>query len=113
MREDGRRVALETVSTSKNGHRRTAFHFACFNNQPDCAEVLMQAGCDVGTKDINGETGAEVAERLGHAAVVASLLELGADAEARDSCGATPLLEACANGHPAVVAALVAHHGSR
>jgi ankyrin repeat protein len=76
VREDGRRVGIETVSTSKNGHRRTAFHFACFNNQPDCAEVLMQAGCDVGTKDINGETGAEVAERLGHAAVVARLIRV-------------------------------------
>jgi hypothetical protein len=28
----------------------TAFHQACFSNQPDCVEALARAGCDVGLK---------------------------------------------------------------
>jgi hypothetical protein len=51
----------------------TAFHSACFSNQPDCVEALVQAGCDVGIKDQCGETGREIAARRGHAAVVARL----------------------------------------
>jgi ankyrin repeat protein len=51
----------------------TAFHFACFGNQPDCVAALVLAGCDVGLKDSGGETGREIAERLGHTTVVAWL----------------------------------------
>jgi ankyrin repeat protein len=51
----------------------TAFHYACFGNQSDCAEALVHAGCDVGLKDGEGMTGGEVAELQGHAAVVARL----------------------------------------
>jgi ankyrin repeat protein len=52
---------------------RTAFHFACFNNQAECTEVLARAGCDVGLKDSEGKTGRELAEEEGHAAVLARL----------------------------------------
>ena len=51
----------------------TAFHIACDANQPECAEELARAGCDVGLKDANGKTGREVAEVEGHAAVVERL----------------------------------------
>jgi hypothetical protein len=51
----------------------TAFHSACFSNQPECAEALARAGCDVGRKDRHGETGRGIAEVVGHAAVVARL----------------------------------------
>jgi hypothetical protein len=51
----------------------TAFHAACRHNQPESAEELAGAGCDVGLKDKNGLTGREVAEANGHAAVVARL----------------------------------------
>ena len=51
----------------------TAFHFACATNQPDCAEVLARAGCDVGLKNSVGKTGRELAEAEGHAAVVERL----------------------------------------
>ena len=40
----------------------TAFHLACYHNQPECAEALARAGCDVGLKDKSGFTGREVAE---------------------------------------------------
>jgi ankyrin repeat protein len=51
----------------------TAFHFACFGNQAECAEALARAGCDVGLKDKYGKTGRELAEAEGHAAVVERL----------------------------------------
>jgi ankyrin repeat protein len=41
----------------------TAFHCACFENQAECAEVLMRAGCDVEIKDKVGWTGREMAEQ--------------------------------------------------
>jgi ankyrin repeat protein len=56
-----------------------AFHLACYHNQAECAEELGRAGCDVGIKDKNGQTGREVAERKGHRALVARLDALGAD----------------------------------
>ena len=42
-----------------------AFHLACINNQPDCAEALARAGCDVGIKSKSGWTGREGAEARG------------------------------------------------
>ncbi len=56
-----------------------AFHFACCNNQPDCAEALARAGCDGGLKDSAGQTGRELAGEQGHGAVVARLRAVGAD----------------------------------
>jgi len=51
----------------------TAFHFACFNNQAECAEALAHAGCDVGLKTETGETGRELAQAKGHGEVAARL----------------------------------------
>jgi ankyrin repeat protein len=61
----GRGAALDAAQP---GIGRTAFHIACINNQPDCAEAMIEAGSDVDLKDCNGETGFELAERQGHAA---------------------------------------------
>jgi ankyrin repeat protein len=43
----------------------TAFHWACHNNQAECAEALARAGCDVGLKDTNGLTGQQLAAARG------------------------------------------------
>jgi ankyrin repeat protein len=51
----------------------TAFHCACYHNQAECGEALARAGCDVGIEDVDGETGWQLADRMGHAAVVAGL----------------------------------------
>jgi ankyrin repeat protein len=53
--------------------RWTAFSLACYNNQPDCAEALARAGCDVGLQNGNGDTGWQLAERNGHTAVLERL----------------------------------------
>jgi ankyrin repeat protein len=51
----------------------TAFHAASLHNQVECAEALAQAGCDVGLRTNDGETGREFAAASGHAAVVQRL----------------------------------------
>jgi ankyrin repeat protein len=71
-----RGAALDTMTATHLGYLsggRTAFHYACQTNQPECAEALARAGCDVGIKDTNGETGRQMAERQGHVAVVERL----------------------------------------
>ena len=83
----------------------------------------MRAGCDVGRKDCKGNTGRELAERKGHAAVVARLRAVVAEQllaaqavgpapepepAAVDGVGgpASQLLHAALNGDEAAVA----HH---
>jgi ankyrin repeat protein len=64
------------VDATYPGTGWTAFHSACYHNQPECAEELARAGCDVGLKDNSGQTGhtgRELAEGKGHAAVLARL----------------------------------------
>jgi ankyrin repeat protein len=68
--------ALDSVHP---GSGWTAFHAACGDNHPDCAEALALAGCDVGIKDSDGKTGRQLAEQNGCAAVVERLRALGAE----------------------------------
>jgi ankyrin repeat protein len=62
-----RGAAVDAVDLGTGG---TAFHCACSENQVGCAEELARAGCNVGLQDKNGQTGRELAEARGHAAVV-------------------------------------------
>jgi hypothetical protein len=39
-------------------------------NHPDCVAALVLAGCDVGITTVDGLTGRQRAEQLGHTAVV-------------------------------------------
>jgi hypothetical protein len=66
-----RGAAVDAVDVATGG---TAFHLACAQNQPDCAEALVQAGCSLVTGD--GETGWDIAQQLGHTAVVERLRAL-------------------------------------
>jgi ankyrin repeat protein len=65
-----RGAAVDAVTP---GIRWTSFHSACYHNRADCAEALARAGCDVGIKNKSGQTGRELAEARGHAAVVERL----------------------------------------
>jgi ankyrin repeat protein len=38
------------VDAVRPGRGDTAFHMACGCNQPECAEMLLRAGCDVGIR---------------------------------------------------------------
>ena len=70
---------------------RTAFHWACAKNHPDCAEALSQAGCDTTIENKQGHTGIHMAQRLGHAEVVNRMRELVACklADANELAGKT------------------------
>jgi ankyrin repeat protein len=71
-----RGAAVDAVDPSDGA---TAFHYACYDNQPDWAEVLVLAGCDVGIKSKRGETGRQMAEREGHTVMVQRLRALTAE----------------------------------
>jgi ankyrin repeat protein len=88
----GRGAALD-AGTDPRTRGFTAFHAACFENQPECAEALVRAGCDVGLKDSDGKTGRELAEEEGHAAVVARLRAVVADRLRAAQVAAGPALE--------------------
>jgi hypothetical protein len=48
-----RDAAVDTVHPVTGG---TAFHTACFGNQPECVEALARAGCDVSLKTKNEDS---------------------------------------------------------
>ena len=56
----------------------TAFHCACSIGDAcvDCVELLVRAGCDTSLRAKNGETGKDIAERLGNTAVLYKLRSL-------------------------------------
>ena len=56
----------------------TAFHCACLIGDAcvDCVELLVRAGCDTSLRAKNGETGKDIAERLGNTAVLYKLRSL-------------------------------------
>jgi ankyrin repeat protein len=95
---NGRREVLRlllargaAVDTVRSGPGSTAFHLACANNQAECAEELTRVGCDVGIKDNVGQTGREVAEGKGHAAVLARLRAVvGEQLRAAQTAGPEP-----------------------
>jgi ankyrin repeat protein len=68
-----RGAAMDTVESH---HGFTAFHAACCDNQPKCAEALVRAGCDVGLKDNHGKTGQHLAEAHGSKEVARQLRAL-------------------------------------
>jgi ankyrin repeat protein len=56
-------VALDTTDPDDGF---TAFHFACFHNQAECAEELAQAGCDIHLKTKSGLAGPILLGEIGH-----------------------------------------------
>eukprot|EP01045_Picozoa_sp_COSAG04_P022624 COSAG04_NODE_2583_length_3896_cov_90.326574_2_plen_556_part_00 len=74
----------------------TAFHCACFSNQPDCAEALVRAGCDTTARSKGDETGQEIAEDEGNAAVLARLSAVAAEVRGQRQAAAKAAAEAAA-----------------
>jgi hypothetical protein len=66
----------------------SAFHCTCLHGEPDCAEALVRAGCNVSACSTDGLTGRQLAESQGHAAVLARLRTL--DAEQPSGRAASP-----------------------
>jgi ankyrin repeat protein len=59
-----RGATLDVCITDRTGGLLgwTAFHFACNEDDPDVAEVLVRAGCDTSVKTFNGNTGKQIAQ---------------------------------------------------
>ena len=58
------------IDATHPASNRTALHFACLYNKPDCVAALVRNGCDATTKDSQGNTGKQLAEMKGHTAVL-------------------------------------------
>jgi hypothetical protein len=56
-------------------HGGTAFHVACSGNQPECAALLVELGCDTAITAVNGMAGEQIAEEMGHVALLERLQE--------------------------------------
>jgi ankyrin repeat protein len=108
----GRAAAVDASDPDSGG---TAFHCACGLNQAECAEALARAGCDVGLKTIDGQTGRELAEARGYAAVVTRLRAVVAEQlRAAQTTGPMPALEPAAavgDGGPAAQLVTAATEG--
>jgi ankyrin repeat protein len=96
------------------GDGMTALHWAAMRNDPDAAELLIEAGAalEAGTR-IGGHTPLHVASRSGSASVSRLLLASGTDADvnAETSTGATALHFTAGGGH-ADVARLLLENGA-
>ena len=92
-------VAGMMEARTENGD--TAFLWACFMGQLECAQALALAGCDLAGTNSKGSTALMAASSGGHAAVLSWLLGEGGVAdtlEARDQTDLTAFLWACNNG---------------
>ena len=94
------RLLLEAKAEihTTDDHVRTAFHYTCANNRPDCAEALVRAGCDTSLRDNNGRTGRDVAEEAGHTAVLERLDALDSEKYAFSGDYARALVAAALSG---------------
>ncbi|KAK0611987.1 ankyrin repeat-containing domain protein [Immersiella caudata] len=94
-------------STTRKDRGSTRLHYACQKGYLDGAEILIQMGANIESKDNYGRTPLLSAAINGHEAVVKVLLEKGVEVESKDNYGRTPLLSAAMNGHEAVVKVLL------
>lgn len=96
-------------SVDKQGN--TALMIAASNNNQSVVKVLVRPLYQTGRGNINmpnkdGDTALILAARLGHDAIVTSLLDNGADLMQSNNLGRSALFEACSNGHANVLALL-------
>ena len=70
---DRKDIAIDAVHTETGF---TAFHYACFKGDTDCAVQLARRGCDMTLRAQNGMTGKQLAEDSKHTAVLEGLRAL-------------------------------------
>ncbi|PSR93898.1 hypothetical protein PHLCEN_2v4591 [Hermanssonia centrifuga] len=76
---------------------------------------LLEAGHDIHSAGVEGETALHMAAALGHIGVVSLLLEAGADPERRDKEGSTPLIHCarfCVSECASNITELMVHAGA-
>lgn len=71
--------------------RKTALHTAAGVDEVEAIRLLLDAGADIGARDVTGMTPLHVAAVYSRRRAATLLLERGADLHARDAFGDTPL----------------------
>ena len=75
----------------------TALSWAALEGKEEIAELLIEAGADIGAKNLDGATPLHAAAFMGQLEIVKLLLDYGADVTAKTLNGETPLDTAQAN----------------
>ena len=101
-------VSLPEVDLNHQDNRNfTALHDAVEEKHADVVEVLIDAGADIETKNVDGRSPLHLASVSGPLTTVKMLVEAGADVRATDDYGDTCLISATYNGHTDTVRYLV------
>ncbi|KAL8597549.1 hypothetical protein ACOMHN_033420 [Nucella lapillus] len=107
-------LAADVTATTRNG--QTALHFACqcssHTASADVTRILLQAGADVNTQDIRGDTPLLKASREGHSDTMELLIQYGADVNFNNKdvyVPSTALHWACHHGMIQTVTLLIQH----
>ncbi|MEW5320469.1 MAG: hypothetical protein WDW38_011539 [Sanguina aurantia] len=66
---------LDFNVAQKDKFDRSALHWAAETNSIECAEALMDYGCDPGVTECNGRTPIHLAARNGHVEMLRTLME--------------------------------------
>ena len=85
----------------------TPLHYAVQEKHADVVQVLIDAGADIETKNVDGRSPLHVASISGELTTVTKLVKAGADVRATEDDRATCLLLAAYDGHTDIVRYLV------
>lgn len=97
-------VALDAASTEGS----TALHFAIHAGETTVVQALLDAGSNVGTRNVAGISPLQLAVTTGDTAITKLLLAHGADARALDEAKESLLMLAARHGDGEMASALVA-----
>ncbi len=98
------------IRNGKMGQYLYATHrMAVASAQAGCLGMLLQAGCDLDARDIDGKTAAIWAVERGDAGCLEILLQAGCDVDAVGKDGRTAAMLAADFGHADCLAVLSAH----
>lgn len=77
------------IFDTKNAHNMTPLHYACFENNFECAQLLIDLGSDINAVDINGKSILTYAINSKNIKLIEFLIINGADCNKKDSEGKT------------------------
>jgi len=83
------------------------FRSAAENGDTERLGILIDAGCDVNSKDKHGQTALMLAATHGHSSAVRLLIQHGADLDTWAKYRLTPLMVAVIRGHSEVARLLI------